>query len=263
MKAVAFIGTGNMGSALARAAAKSGKAERLLLANRSPDKALRLAGELGGEAVDNRRAAAEADALFLGVKPQMLEEMLAGIRDVLAARGGRRLLVVSMVAGYDLAALAALLPGLPLIRIMPNIPVSVGAGVSLFAASPEVTPEEKAYFCELLAASGELIELGEALIDAATGVTGCGPAFAAMFVEALSDGAVACGLPRAQAIRCAAQMLKGAADLLLVSGEHPGALKDRVCSPGGSTIQGVRALEEAGFRAAVMNAVIASYEKEF
>ena len=231
MKAVAFIGTGNMGSALARAAAKSGKAERLLLANRSPDKALRLAGELGGEAVDNRRAAAEADALFLGVKPQMLEEMLAGI--------------VNGEAASD------------------SLIVSVGAGVSLFAASPEVTPEEKAYFCELLAASGELIELGEALIDAATGVTGCGPAFAAMFVEALSDGAVACGLPRAQAIRCAAQMLKGAADLLLVSGEHPGALKDRVCSPGGSTIQGVRALEEAGFRAAVMNAVIASYEKEF
>lgn len=262
MKTVAFIGTGNMGSALARAAAKSGRAERLLLANRSPDKAQRLARELGGEAVDNRSAAAEADVLFFGVKPQMLDGMLAGIRDVLEARRDR-FVVVSMVAGRDLAALRAALPGVPVIRVMPNIPVAVGSGVSLFAASPEVMEEEKAFFCALLAASGLVSELPEPLMDAATGVTGCGPAFAAMFVEALSDGAVACGLPRAQALQYAAQMLKGTADMLLCGSEHPGVLKDRVCSPGGSTIQGVRALEESAFRAAVMNAVIASYEKEF
>lgn len=262
MKTLAFIGTGNMGSALARAAAKSGRAERLLLANRSPDKAQRLALELGGEAVDNRSAAAEADVLFFGVKPQMLDGMLAGIRDVLEARRDR-FVVVSMVAGRDLAALCAALPGVPVIRVMPNIPVAVGSGVSLFAASPEVTEEEKAFFCALLAASGLVSELPEPLMDAATGVTGCGPAFAAMFVEALADGAVACGLPRAQALQYAAQMLKGTADMLLRGGEHPGVLKDRVCSPGGSTIQGVRALEESAFRAAVMNAVIASYEKEF
>ena len=223
MKTIAFIGTGNMGSALARAAAKSALTGRLLLANRSPAKALRLAEELGGEAVDNRRAAAEADVLFLGVKPQMLEEMLDGIRDVLDARETPPL-VVSMVAGKELAALSALLGGAPVIRMMPNIPVAVGGGVSLFAASPGVTPEQKALFCELMAASGLVEELDETLLDAATGVTGCGPAFAAMFVEALADGAVACGLPRAQAIRCAAQMMKGTAELLLATGEHPGAL---------------------------------------
>ena len=169
-----------------------------------------------------------------------------------------------MVAGVKTEKLLSMLPRpLPLIRIMPNIPVAVGAGVSLFAASPEVREKEKTAFRELMAASGLLLELDETLMDAATGVTGCGPAFAAMFVEALADGAVACGLPRAQAIRCAAQMMKGTAELLLQSGEHPGALKDRVCSPGGSTIQGVRTLEQRAFRAAVTDAVIACYEKEF
>ena len=120
MKTVAFIGTGNMGSALARAAAKSGAADRLLLSNRTPEKARKLAAEIGGELCDNRRAAAEADLLFFGVKPQMLEAMLDGIRDVLAART-KRLLVVSMVAGKDLQTLDALLDGLPVVRVMPNI----------------------------------------------------------------------------------------------------------------------------------------------
>ncbi|MBR0354186.1 MAG: pyrroline-5-carboxylate reductase [Oscillospiraceae bacterium] len=259
---VGFIGTGNMGGALARAAAKSGLAERLLLANRSPEKARRLAEELGGEAVDNRRAAAEADFLFLGVKPQMLEGMLDGVRDVLDARQDR-FVIVSMCAGKDLRALAALLGERPIVRIMPNIPVAVGGGVTLLCASPQVTEEEKARLKGLLGASGLVAELDEHQMDAASGVTGCGPAFAAMFVEALADGAVACGLPRREAIRLAAQMMKGTAELLLETGEHPGALKDRVCSPAGSTIQGVRRLEESAFRAAVMNAVIATWEKEF
>ena len=262
MAKVGFIGTGSMGSALARAAAKSGRAEQLLLANRSPEKALRLAEELGGEALDNRGVAARAEYLFFGVKPQMLANMLDGIRDVLRERTDR-FVIVSMVAGKDLACLRELLGAVPVIRIMPNIPVCVGGGVTLFAASPEVRAEEKAYLKELLGCSGLVDEIGEDLLDAATGVTGCGPAFAAMFVEALADGAVACGLPRRKAMDYAAGMLKGTAELLLESGEHPGALKDRVCSPAGSTIQGVRSLEESAFRAAVMNAVIAAFEKEF
>lgn len=259
---VGFIGTGNMGGALAHAAAKSGCADRLLLANRSPEKALRLAEELGGVAVDNRRAAAEADYLFLGVKPQMLSGMLDGVQDVLNARTDR-FVVVSMCAGKDLRTLAELLGKRPIIRIMPNIPVAVGGGVTLFTASPEVTEEEKAGLRALLAASGLLLELDEHQMDAASGVTGCGPAFAAMFVEALADGAVACGLPRREAIRCAAQMMKGTAELLLETGEHPASLKDRVCSPAGSTIQGVRRLEQGAFRASVTDAVIATYEKKF
>ncbi len=262
MSCVGFIGTGSMGGALARAAAKSGRAERLLLSNRSPEKALRLAEELGAEAVDNRRAAAESELLFLGVKPQMLEEMLDGIRDVLSARTDR-FVIVSMCAGKDLRTLEELLGERPIIRIMPNIPVAVGGGVTLLCASKQVTAEDRALLRGLLGASGLLLELDERQMDAGSGVTGCGPAFAAMFVEALADGAVACGLPRPLALQCAAQMMKGTAELLLETGEHPAALKDRVCSPAGSTIQGVRILEENAFRAAVMNAVIAAFEKKF
>lgn len=262
MAIVGFIGTGNMGGALARAAAKSGLADTLLLANRSPEKAQRLAEELGGEAVSNREAARRAQVLFLGVKPHLLQGMLEGIRDVLEAREDR-VLIVSMAAGKELATLGECLGERPILRIMPNIPASVGGGVTLYAANPQVTDEDKRLLEELLAQSGMVTELEESLIAPACGITGCGPAFAAMFVEALADGAVACGLPRKKALQYAAQMLMGTARLLLETEEHPGSLKDRVCSPAGSTIQGVRTLEERAFRAAVTDAVIATVEKKF
>lgn len=262
MAIVGFIGTGNMGSALARAAAGSGLVSELLLANRSPEKARRLAEELGGTVLSNRETAARAQVLFLGVKPHLLSGMLDGIRDVLDSREDR-VLIVSMAAGKDLAVLRKLLGDRPILRIMPNIPVAVGGGITLYSANDLVTDEDRCLFEQLMARSGLVAELEEGLMDAASGVTGCGPAFAAMFVEALSDGAVACGLPRKQALQYSAQMLLGTAKLLLESGEHPGSLKDRVCSPGGSTIQGVRKLEERAFRAAVTDAVIATYEKEF
>ena len=262
MTTVGFIGTGNMGSALARAAAKSKAADRIILSNRTPEKAERLAEEIGAVAADNRMTANEADVLFIAVKPQMLEEMVSGIIDVLKAREDR-FVIVSMVAGKDLSYLKKLFAGIPVIRIMPNIPVAVGGGVTLFTATENVAPAEKEYLRKLLEASGTVSEIDERLLDAATGITGCGPAYAAMFIEALADGAVACGLPRQQAIDYAALMVSGTAKLILESGEHPDVLKDRVCSPGGSTIQGVRSLEKDAFRSAVMNAVIAAYEKVF
>lgn len=262
MAIVGFIGTGNMGGALARAAAKSGVADTLLLANRSPEKAQRLAQELGGAAVSNREAARRAQVLFLGVKPHLLQGMLEGILDVLDAREDR-ILIVSMAAGKDLATLQEWLGERPILRIMPNIPASVGGGVTLYSGNALATDEDKRLLEALLAESGMVVELEESLIAAACGITGCGPAFAAMFVEALADGAVACGLPRKKALQYAAQMMLGTAKLLLETEEHPGSLKDRVCSPGGSTIQGVRTLEERAFRAAVTDAVIATVEKKF
>lgn len=263
MATVGFIGTGNMGGALARAAAKSERTTRLLLSNRTAEKARRLAEELGAEAMSNREVAAQAEYLFFAVKPQFLNGMLDGIRDVLATRKDR-FVIVSMVAGKDLQTLRGLLgENTPIVRIMPNIPVQVGGGVTLVCPSEQVTGEELETLRELLAASGQVEQLDEHLLDAATGITGCGPAFAAMFAEALADGAVACGLPRKQALGFAAQMMMGTAKLLLETGEHPGSLKDRVCSPGGSTIQGVRKLEERAFRSAVTDAVIAAWEKEF
>ena len=261
MVKLAFIGTGNMGSALARAAAKSPDRGELLLTNRSPEKARRLAEELGAACCSNREAARRAELLFLAVKPQMLADVAAEIRDVLDGR--ERVLVVSMAAGKDLKTLRALLGNQPIIRIMPNIPVCAGEGLTLFCAGEGVTEEDKRLLRSLLAPSGMVEELDEKQMDAATGVSGCGPAYAAMFVEALADGAVACGLPRREALLYAAQMLRGTAAMLVQSAEHPGALKDRVCSPGGSTIQGVRVLEQRAFRAAVTDAVIAAFEKKF
>ena len=143
---------------------------------------------------------------------------------------------------------------------MPNTPAAIGEGMILYCAEG-VEPEEKTAFVDVMQAAGSFDELSESLIDAGSAVSGCGPAFVYPFIEAMADGAVACGLPRAKAQLYAAQTLVGAARLVLESGDHPGALKDAVCSPGGSTIQGVRALEQNGFRSAVMEAVIAAYEK--
>ena len=166
-----------------------------------------------------------------------------------------------MAAGIKISAIHAMAGGdVPVIRIMPNTPVSVGAGVVLYCADG-VRREELGAFAALMTAAGVLEELPEQRMDAGSALTGCGPAFVYQFMEALADGAVACGLPRETALRGAAQTVLGAARLMLESGQHPGALKDAVCSPGGSTIQGVRALEDGGLRGTVMEAVIAAYEK--
>jgi len=147
----------------------------------------------------------------------------------------------------------------PIIRIMPNTPVSVGEGMILYDHTDNVPAEAVKVFCEMMRFAGRLDPLPEKLIDAGSAVSGCGPAFACLFLEALADGGVACGLPRDKAMEYATQMLLGTAKLALESGRHPGELKDAVCSPGGSTIAGVRALEQGSFRAAAMNAVEAAF----
>ena len=256
-----FIGTGNMGGALAKAAAKVMDPASLFLTNKTQSKAEALAAELGCSAVSKAEVAANCGYLFLGVKPQMMADMLAEIAPVLAARADRFVLV-TMAAGLTMETIRTMAGGAyPVIRIMPNTPVAVGAGVVLYDATPDVTEEELAQFCRNLAAAGLLDRLPEHLIDAGSAVAGCGPALADLFVEALADGGVANGLPRAKAQAYAAQMLKGAAALVLESGQHPGQLKDAVCSPGGSTIAGVRALEQRAFRAAVMEAVDAAVKR--
>ena len=259
---IGFIGTGNMGGALARAAAKN-PANCVILSNRSREKAEKLADELGAVASDNFIVANTADYIFLGVKPQMIEKLFDGIRAALMGRKDRFVLV-SMAAGTSIARLQELSGGsFPVIRILPNTPASVGEGMVLYTRSPEVSDNELKGFLSAMSGAGRFSEIDEELMDAGSAISGCGPAFADMFMEALADGGVACGLPRANALEYAAQMLLGTAKLYLESGKHPGELKDGVCSPGGSTIQGVRVLEECGFRGAVMDAVIAAYEKEF
>lgn len=262
MLKIGFIGTGNMGGALARAASKKTD-NALFLANRHPEKARKLIDEIGGTLVDNVSVAAEAKYIFLGVKPQMMADMLSSIKTTLAERKSRFILV-SMAAGTTIEKIRTLLGAdYPVIRIMPNTPAAIGEGMILYACSENVSEAEEAEFVCAMSESGRFSKLSEHLIDAGSSVSGCGPAFVDLFIEALADGGVACGLPRKQALEFAAQMVSGSAKLVLESGKHPGQLKDEVCSPGGTTIQGVRKLEEGGFRAAVMNAVIAAYEKNF
>lgn len=256
-----FIGTGNMGGAMARAARRALSGQDVLLANRTAAKAEALAQELECQVGSNLDIAQKADYIFLGVKPQMMAEMLSGIAPVLAQRKSRFILV-SMAAGLTISRLQELAGGdYPILRIMPNTPSAIGAGMVFYTPGPGITDEEVRTFLETMAGAGRFAPLPEHLMDAGSAVAGCGPAFADLFLEALADGGVACGLPRAAAMTFAAQMMLGTAQLALESGAHPGALKDAVCSPGGSTIQGVRTLEKAGFRSAVIEAVIAACEK--
>ena len=253
-----FIGTGNMGSALARAAAQSLLGEEILLSNRTPEKAEALARELGCKAASVEETAKNSRFLFLGAKPQGLAALMEQIVPFLP----RDAVLVSMAAGVEMCRIRQLAGwDCPVIRIMPNTPVSVGSGVILYDATENVTPEALGEFCKGMEKAGLLDRLEEKLMDAGTAVAGCGPAFACLFLEALADGGVICGLPREKALRYAAHMLEGTAKLLLETGKHPGVLKDAVCSPGGSTIAGVQALEQNNFRNAAISAIEASYQR--
>ena len=255
---LAFLGTGNMGAALAKAAAKVAD-NQLYLVNRHPEKAKKLQEIIGGEVCDHGTAVSEADMIFLGVKPYLLAELIQGILPALSPRNPAPV-VISMAAGKTIAQVQELLGGgVPVIRIMPNTPVAVSEGMILYCCSPEVTPVQIESFLIAMRYAGRFLEIDEHLMDAGMAISGCGPAYVDLFVEAMADAGVAAGLPRKDAVAMAAQMVLGSAKLILESGKHPGELKDAVCSPGGTTIQGVRKLEEKGFRSAVMEAVLAAY----
>ncbi len=258
MKKLGFIGCGNMGGALAEAAAKA-ECE-IFLADFDESKAKALAEKTGGCVCDNEYIAANCDYIFLGVKPQVLASALADLSETLCARSDRFVLV-SMAAGVTIEKISGMIgKPLPIIRIMPNTPVAVGGGMVLYTTA-NTTEAEVACFLDIMSRSGRFDCLPEKLIDAASAVSGCGPAFVCQFLEALADGGVACGLPRDKALLYAAATLEGTARLVLETGTHPAALKDAVCSPGGSTIEGVRRLEEGALRATVIDAVIDSYER--
>ncbi len=255
-----FIGVGNMGSAIAIAVAKALEPKTILVSDKDTQRAETFAQTYGTVAADNLTIAQNARFIVLGVKPQYMEEMLTQLVPVLAQR--KDFVLVTMAAGLTMDTIARMAGGdYPVIRIMPNTPARVGHGVIQYDKNALVTDDELDAFLQAMAPAGMLDHLPEKLIDAASAVSGCGPAFACLFMEALADGGVACGLPRDKALHYAAKMVLGTAQLLLSSGEHPGTLKDQVCSPGGTTIQGVRALEAGGLRSAVIEAVIAACEK--
>jgi len=251
-----FIGCGNMGGALAVALSQS--TTDILLSDPSP-KTMELARELGCAYGDNETAAWECDRLFLAVKPQMMEAVLRPLAPILRQK---KPLLITIAAGLAIETIEAFAgTELPIIRIMPNTPVTVGKGMILYCYNALVEQETLDDFLTDMEPAGRLDQLEEKLIDAACSVSGCGPAYVYMFLEAMADGAVACGLPRAKALEYAAATLVGAAEMYLASGIHPGQLKDNVCSPGGSTIAGVNTLEQHGFRGSVMECVQAAFKR--
>ena len=268
MKKAAFIGVGNMGGALARAACRAVGADQVVLFNRTPDKAKALGAELGCEVVDSAADAAwAAEYLFLGAKPDgvpaLLEELGPQLRD--RHRVGEDKVAVSMAAGLTIKDLRPHLAGaghcVPVVRAMPNNCVAIGKGMTALCAGEAVGEEYIRGVEEILAATGRMERIPEGMMDQFSAVAGCGPAFVYPYIEGLADGGVMAGLPRAKALEYAAQMVLGAAAMVLETGKHPGALKDEVCSPGGSTIAGVAELERHGLRSAAMDAVMASWRR--
>ena len=249
-----FIGCGNMGSAILRALCQNTK--DIMISDRS-GKAKAIAEELGVIYGDNRSIAEQCERIFIGVKPHMVADCLKELKDILTER---KPLLISMAAGVELSRFEELVGALPLLRIMPNTPTAIGRGVIPYCATAKAQPYLADWLVDL-APCGLLDELDESLMDAAGALSGSGPAYCYILMEALSDGAVACGLPRAKAMQYAAATLEGAAGMLLHSGTHPGALKDAVCSPGGSTIAALRVLEQRGFRSAAMDCIVAAWEK--
>ena len=252
-----FLGCGNMGGAIATALSKTTK--DILLTSKTVSTASALAEKLGCSYTESNEAiAASCDVIFLAVKPQMAKDVLTPLAAVLQAR---KPLLVSMAAGLTVAQLEAMAGSIPVVRIMPNTPVSIGQGMVTYCRNALVSDAAMGALLEDLKQAGRFDAIDEKLMDAATVAAGCSPAYTYMFIEAMADGAVACGLPRDKALEYAAAAVAGAAQLLLESGKHPGQLKDAVCSPGGSTIAGVRALEENGFRGTVMDAISAAYRR--
>ena len=261
MKKIGFLGCGNMGGALAKAAVKSVGAENIFIFDVDSKKIKDFADETDVNVADAEYIVSNCEYIFLGVKPQMLKTLFEKIAPVIEDRT-TDFTLVSMAAGVSLSSIGAMAQvDCPIIRIMPNMPVAVGEGMILYTVNDFVSKEDLDGFLDAMQYAGVLDRIDEDKIDAASAVSGCGPAFAFMFSEALADGGVECGLPRDKALLYAAQTLIGSAKMLLETGEHPGKLKDAVCSPAGSTIEGVKALEEGAFRASVMNAVKKAYNR--
>ena len=251
-----FIGCGNMGGALAKALAKA--TTDFAITDRS-GKAIALAAEIPCGYLSSPEIAAQCDNIFLGVKPHMMKDVLKPLQPILAEK---KPLLITMAAGLTLAQIEEFAGcAIPVIRIMPNTPVAIGKGVIQYCRNELVTDAMLREFLEDMRYAGILDALEERLMDAGSAISGSGPAYVYLMIEALADGAVACGIPRAKAMEYAAATVIGAGEMVLATGQHPGALKDAVCSPGGSTIAGIRALENHGFRAAAMEAVIATWNR--
>ena len=258
---IGFLGTGKMATALARGFIRAGLVTAKQVFGSDPVAEARVAfGKTTGARIvpENVALTKLASVLILATKPDHTGAVLAGIR----AHFTPRHLLISIAAGVPTAKLeAALPPRARVIRVMPNTPALLGASASGFALGKSATRSDGQLALRLLSSVGVAVELKESLLDAVTGLSGSGPAYVYQFIEALSDGGVASGLPRDVATKLAAQTVLGAARMVLETGQHPGALKDMVTSPGGTTIEGLHELEKGKLRGTVISAVRAATEK--
>jgi pyrroline-5-carboxylate reductase len=258
---IGFLGAGKMANALAKGFLNAGLVKKNELFAADPVAAARehFAAETGAKTFTaNLEVVQAATVLVLATKPDQVPAALAEI----APAFSKDKLLISIAGGVTLAKLEGALPaGARIVRVMPNTPALVGAGAAGFAPGKNATPADGELAQKLLSAVGLAVPVKEALLDAVTGLSGSGPAFVYQFIEALSDGGVASGLPRDVATRLAAQTVLGSARMVLETGLHPGVLKDQVTSPGGTTIEGVHELEKGGLRAAVISAVRAAADK--
>ena len=258
---IGFLGAGRMATALAQGLVHAGivKPAQIFASDLIPAARKSFGAATGARiCANNADVLDSASVIFLAVKPHQATEVLAEIHP----RFTPRHLLVSIAAGVGLAKMEAALPARArVIRVMPNTPALVGAGAAGFACGKAATKSDAALAQRMLSAVGVAVEVKEPLLDAVTGLSGSGPAYVYQFIEALSDGGVASGLPRDLATKLAAQTVLGAAKMVLATGQHPGTLKDAVASPGGTTIEGIHELEKGKLRGTVMNAVRAAAEK--
>jgi len=256
-----FLGAGKMATALAKGFVQGKLADADEIIASDPIDAARsaFAKEVGAETTaSNLEVMKFAGVLLLAVKPDQVADVLKEIR----GQFGAKHLLISIAAGVTLARLeSGLGNGARVIRVMPNTPALVGASATAYALGQNATAEDGRLAQKLFTSVGVAFQLKESLLDAVTGLSGSGPAYVCLMIEALSDGGVATGLPRDVATKLAAQTLFGSAKMVLETGQHPGALKDLVTSPGGTTIEGIHELEKGGLRAALINAVRAAAEK--
>jgi pyrroline-5-carboxylate reductase len=260
MVPIGFIGAGNMAEAIIGGIIKKGifSPQDIMAFDIVKERLDTLSSRFGIRIAPSALDLVQgAESVILAVKPGSIHPVVSSLKGILASR-----LVISIAAGVTIGSLLEILgEKTRLIRVMPNTPALVLEGVSGLAASKACTPDDKARGLAVFSGIGLCIELEERLLDAVTGLSGSGPAFVFLFIEALSDGGVRAGLPRDVALKLAAATVRGAATMVLETGKHPGGLKDMVASPGGTTIEGLSVLEAKGFRSAVMDAVFAAYKK--
>ena len=254
---IGCIGTGAMGGAIMRAVCKKYDVSQIKVTDKNTKMGKAFAQETGAVFVETNKEVLDCDYIFLAVKPQFLGQVFDEIgKDIPKAA-----VVISMAAGVKIEKLEAWAPKARFIRMMPNVCAQIGQAMTAVSYNDNIMQEEAELAKEILSSAGKVEVVPEKLMDCVTAVSGSGPAFVFMFIEALADAAVRCGMPRAQAYTYAAQTVYGSAGMVMESEKNPAALKDMVCSPAGTTIEGVAALEKNGFRNAVIEAITAACEK--